>query len=236
MNDLIQILLKGLAGYLPILASVVGTPKRSILKLVTDEPDKLNKALVFCGISIAIGFIFQAPLLTVDQDITTIAGSMLALKIFAIITFAGIILLGFRLVGGKGDYETTLCAGLYITSPIYLFIIFTRVIYIGIISAHDPKMAAIVRSGQSLTTEQIQSFTSLAPMLANSLIVLGLLQFLISVIWFLICWEIYRIINQVSKARSMLVYIITTIMWYVYWALTVFMMKGLYNGMISPIL
>lgn len=68
MKDLIEIILKGLAGYVPVLVSVVSTPKRSILKLIIDESDKLNKALIFCGITIAIGFAFQAPLLLVGQD------------------------------------------------------------------------------------------------------------------------------------------------------------------------
>ena len=89
----------------------------------------------------------------------TIAGSMLALKIFAILTFAGVILLAFKLVGGKGDYECTLCAGLIIFSPVYLFLFVTHVISIGIISTHDPELAIIWRSGQSLKAEQIQALS-----------------------------------------------------------------------------
>ena len=235
MKDLVEIILKGLVGYLPVLVSVICTPKRSILKLITNAPDKLNKALTFCGISIAIGFVFQAPLLQTGQDFVTIAGSMLALKIFAILTFAGVIILGFKLVGGKGDYETTLCAGLYIISPVYLFLVVTHVISIGIMSTHDPELATIWRSGQSLTPEQIQNFISLAPVSAISLILLRLFQFLISIIWFLICWGTYRIIHEVSLTRSTLVYLIATLMWYVYWALTVLIMRGLHNGVLSPI-
>lgn len=235
MKELVEIILKNLVGYLPVLVSVVGTPKRSILKLITTEPDKLNKALTFFGISITIGFLFQAPLLKTGQDFLTIGGSMLALKILAMLTFAGVILLGFKLVGGKGDFETTLCAGLYIVSPIYLFLIVTHVIGIGILSNHDPDLAAIWRSGQSLTPAQIQTLISLAPLSAISLILLQLFQFIISIIWFLICWGTYRIIHQVSKARSALVYLIATFMWYVYWALTLLIMKGLHDGMLSPI-
>ncbi len=235
MKDLVEFILKGLRGYLPVLVSVVGTPKRSILKLITNEPDKLNKALIFCGISIAIGFVFQAPLLKAGQDFVIIAGSMLALKIFALLTFAGVILLGFKLVGGKGDFETTLCAGLYIISPVYLFLIITHVISIGILSTYDPELATIWRSGQSLTPAQLQNFINAAPLSAVSLIVLRLFQFLISIIWFIICWGTYRIIHQVSLARSVLVYFIATFTWYVYWALTVVMMRGLHNGALSPI-
>jgi len=235
MKDLIEIILKGIAGYLPVLVSVVSTPKRSVLKLIIDEPDRLNKALIFCGITIAIGFAFQAPLLTAGQDFMTVAGSMLAIKIFALLTFAGLILLVFRIVGGKGDYETTLCACLYIVSPVYLFLIVTSVISIGIISTHDPEMASIWRSGQVLTLEQIQEFVSSAPLKTIGLLFLRLSQFLISFIWFLICWGTYRTINQVSWARSTLAYLITTVIWYAYWWLTVLIMKGLHGGVLSPL-
>ncbi len=235
MKELVGFILKGLAGYVPVLVSVVTTPKRSILKLITHESDKLNKALIFCGISIAIGFAFQAPLLQPGQDFVTVAGSMLALKIFAILTFAGVILLLFRLVGGKGDYETTLCACLYIISPVYLFLIVTHVISIGIISTHDPELAIIWRSTLSLKAEQIQEFVSLAPLTAIGFLLLWLFQLLISIIWFLICWGAYRTIHQVSWARSALAYLITTVMWYAYWMVTVLIMKGLHGGALSPI-
>ena len=55
MKELIEVVVKGFLGYLPKLISVTTTPKPSILTLITNEPDKLNKALTFCFISIAIG-------------------------------------------------------------------------------------------------------------------------------------------------------------------------------------
>lgn len=232
MKDLIEIILKGFLGYLPVLISVTTTPKPSILKLIANEPGKLNKALTFCFISIAIGFIFQAPLLKTSQDFVAIAGSILVIKIFAILTFAGVILLGFRLFGGIGDYETTLCAGLYITSPIYLFFVVTYVIGIGILSTHDPELALSWRLGQ-LTPEQ--NLSNLSPLLASSFNVLLLSQFFISFVWFIVCWGTYRVIHQVSRVKSMLVYFFATIMWYVYWAITVLIIKGLNNGVMFPL-
>jgi hypothetical protein len=236
MKDLLEIILKGLAGYLPVLVSIVATPKHSILKLLATAPNRLQNALIFCGFTIAIGFAFQAPLLQTDQDFLTIAGSMLALKVIAILTFAGFIVAIFRLIGGKGDYETTLCAGLYIISPVYLFLVVTNVIIIGIISSHDPEMALTWRSGQGLSEEQIQDFINLAPPLAISVLLLLLLQLLISIIWFLICWGIYRTIHQVSRIRSIVVYLITTALWYVYWVSTLLIMKGLHGGVLSPLI
>ena len=164
-----------------------------------------------------------------------VAGSMLALKIVAVLTFAGLIVLLFRLVGGRGNYETTLCACLYVVSPVYLFLIVTHVISVGILSTYNPELAIVWRSGAGLTAEQIQEFLSSAPLRAGSLVVLWFSQLLISTVWFLICWGTYRTIHQVSRVRSALAYLATTALWYIYWALTVLMMRGLHGGMLSPL-
>jgi len=110
MKDLIDTILKGLAACLPVLVSIVATPRQSIGKLIAGEADALNRSLSFFALTLAIGFALQAPLAHSEQDFTTYAGSLLALRIVALVTFAGLILLFYRLVGGKGDYQSTLCA------------------------------------------------------------------------------------------------------------------------------
>ncbi len=234
MKELIEIIVKGFLGYLPVLIAVTTKPKPSILKLITNEPDKLNKALTFCFISIAIGFVLQAPLLKTSQDFVTIAGSLGAIKLFAALIFAGVIKQCFVLVGGKADYETTLCAGLYITSPIYLFVVVTYLIEIGILSSYNPEYVLSWRSGE-LTPEQTQAFFSSSPLLAYSLSLLQLSQFLISIVWFIVCWGTYRVIHQVSRTRSVLVYFFAILMWYVYWVTTILIVKALNNGVLLPI-
>ena len=233
MKDLLEILLKGLGGYLPILVRVISMPKTNILQLVAEEPGKLNNALSFAGLTIVITFAFQLPLLA-GQDFLTVAGSLLALKIIAFITFAAGILLLFRLVGGRGDFETTLCAGLYIVSPMYLFLILAHSFGMGILSNYDPELAKTWHSSLIFTEQQFQEFRTAAPSVANSFLALQLLQVLLSAGWYLICWGVYREIHQVSRIRSTFVYLIATVMMYCYWQVTVVIMKGLYGGVLSP--
>lgn len=235
MKDLIEIISKGLSGYIPMLVAVITSPKRSIFKYASDTHNKLNKALSFGGITIAIGFVFQAPLVSAEQDFMTVAGAMLALKIIATLSFAGFILWGYRIAGGKGDYETTLCACLYITSPIYLFQVVTQLVNLGILTSYDPGLAINLRAGEGLSSEQIQSFIESAPLAASGFMSLFLLQLLISIIWFLVCWDSYRSIHQVSTFRSTLVYLYSTVLWYAYWMASLLIMRGLYGGQISPI-
>jgi len=234
MKDLVEYILKGLAGYVPLLASIIAKPKRTISKLTTSEPDSLNKALTFAGFTIALAFVFQAPLVPEGKDFVKVAGSLLVLKIIAYLTFSGLMLAAFRLVGGKGNYLTTLCACLYITSPIYLFQIFTHVVCLGLIATHDPEFATIWNTNVNLNEQLVQEFFKLAPVVAIAVAAILWFQFLISVIWFLICWGVYRNIHQVSWIKSVFVYLITTVLWYSYWWLTVLAMKGLHGGVLFP--
>ena len=234
MKELVEYILKGLAGYVPLLVSIVAAPKRTVSKLTTGEPDSLRKAMIFAGFTIALAFVFQAPLVPDGQDFVKVAGSLLVLKIIAYLTFAGLMLAAFRLVGGKGDYLTTLCACLYITSPVYLFQIVTHILNLGIISTYDPAFATIWNTNLSFNQQQIQDFIKLAPGAAIAVSAILVFQLLISVIWFLICWGVYRTIHQVSRVKSAFVYLITTGLWYSYWWLTVLAMKGLYGGVQFP--
>jgi hypothetical protein len=235
MKDLLELIVKGLVGYVPVLASIVVSPRQSIQKLLAAEDEVLNKALAFCGLTLAIGFALQAPLAQSEDSFTTYAGSLAALRIVAVLTFAGFVMFFFRLVGGKGDYQSTLCACLYITSPIYLFLVITNLIMLGIITSYDLEIAEIWRSGLPLTESQLQTFTHSAPALAAGFLLLLLLQVLISVVWFLRCWGVYREIHGVSRLRSALVYLLTTGLWYLYWTGTLLILRGLNKGLLPPI-
>ena len=235
MKDLIEIIVKGLADYVPVLAAIVATPRQSIRKFLGEGDEALSRALAFCGLTLAIGLVLQGPLAESDQDFTTYAGSLLALRIFAVVSFAGFVVMFFRLFGGKGDYLSTLCAGLYIISPIYLFLVITNLIMLGVMTRYDPEIATIWRSGLPLTEAQIEAFVELAPSLAIGFLVLQLLQIFISTVWFLRCWGVYREIHGVSRFRSALVYLLTTGLWYLYWIGTLLVLKGLNGGRLPPI-
>ena len=230
MKDLVEFLSKNLAGYLPVLISVIAAPNRSVSKLIADGQDRLNRALLFGGITIAIGFAFQAPLLHKDQNFATIAGSILAFKIVAILIFSWAILLAFRLMGGKGSYETTLCAYLYVVSPLYLLWILLNVVNIGILSTYDPALAMSWRSGQFLTADQIKEFTSTTPLRAASFMLLVIIQTFCTPAWFAIYWGTFRGIHQVSLFRATLAFLISVVVCYAFFVLSVLMLQGLHSG------
>jgi hypothetical protein len=234
MKELIGIILKNLATYIPVLVSVASKPKRSILELISSETEKLSKALIFVGITLAIGFAFQAPFLQKGQDFTTIVGSMIAFKIFAMLTFPGFILLVFRVLGGKGNYENTLCAYLYLCCPLYLFLLGLDVTIFGIISAHDPELAKAWRY-VGISNQQIQEIINVSTLTGLSYLLLTLILVLSQFIWLVICWGIFRNIHQVSWFRSTIAFLITAAAWWGFSRLCILVIKGLHGGKVPPI-
>jgi hypothetical protein len=106
MKEFATIFFKQLSGYVLTLRSVVGNPTRAITDRVPKGRNKLNKAIVFVTMTLAIGFAFQAPLVHTSENSLATMTSMLAFKIVAILVFSAVIWSIFRILGGKGDYET----------------------------------------------------------------------------------------------------------------------------------
>ena len=134
MKDLVEILWRNLTLYIPVLAAVVSAPRTTIASLL-EEKDRLAKALTFTGVTVAIGFLLQAPLTAEGTDILTVGGSMIAYKLIAILVFAGVIMAAFRVVGGKGSFEATLCAYLYVICPLYLALVVLDAVTLGALSS-----------------------------------------------------------------------------------------------------
>jgi hypothetical protein len=235
MKDLVELIIRELVAFLPLLIGIIRAPSRTILSLMEDSSSRLSKALSFCGITLAIGVALQAPLLQKGQDFVSVAGSLMVLRFVAVLTFAGVIQAVFKLLGGKGDYEVTLCACLYIVSPVYLFLVFSHLLGLGILTTHAPQLAAEWRFGRDITSGELDLLVKSSPVMATGFLAVMISRFVISVLWMFACWKTYRIIHAVTKAKSAVAYCVSTGLWYIYWILTGLIMRGLYGGSLSPI-
>ncbi|MBW4531530.1 MAG: YIP1 family protein [Aphanothece saxicola GSE-SYN-MK-01-06B] len=235
MKELLELIWHEFFVYLPILTGIIQSPVRTMLSLLEDRQDRLNRAFSFYGITLAIGLAFQAPLLLKGQDFVSVAGSLLILRTIAILTFAGIIQIIFKWLGGKGDYESTLCACLYIVSPVYLFLVLWHILGVGILATHSAQLATAWRLGNVIPKVDLELLLKSSPILATGFFLAMVVRFVVSVLWFLICWKIYRHIHKVTKARSAVAYLVSMVLWFLYWNLIALIMKGLYGGSLSPI-
>lgn len=234
MKDLIEFILKNLTAYVGVLCSVTAAPKRSVAELIESE-DCVENVLVFGCTTAALGLALQAPLLTAGQDFIVVAGSMFVVKILAILAFSSAVFWSFRIVGGRGDYRTTLCAYLYLICPLYLFFTLLDLIVLGLLSS-DPAMAASWQAGWSLSQAQVDALMRDAPGTADVVGFLGVAMILSTPVWFGISWGALGAIHRVSAWRALLAFAVSGVLCWALFALSVQIMRGLHGGALPAIM
>ena len=233
MKDLLATVFGNLRTYVPVLAALVARPKTTIAKHVAGDEADLSGALVFVGITVAIGFAFQAPLLRPGEDFTMTAGAMAAFKILIIPFDAFLVWVAFRIVGGTGRYDATLSAYLYVISPLYLALIVLNTTALGLVIAGNPDLADKIRDSRAYlfdNPDQLEALAENAPFIAWGYIGLLYLQFLTLLIWGILCLGAFRRIHAVSKVRSAVAYVIS----FVAISLTLFVIYFVMLGLHGP--
>lgn len=205
MKEILERVLKALPGYLPDLGSLVTGPKAAILRWVEEAQGDLSRPLMFVAISVGIGFLIQLPQIGKEHDFTTMVIGMSVFKILALVLFAAVIHLLFRIVGGGGSFSATLSAYLYIVSPLYIVLVILETAKVGVVRAYDPALATAERlDPNSLFTEseRMQAFSQLAPDLALAYVVLSFAGFIALIAWPAACWGALRRLHGVGRWRS----------------------------------
>jgi hypothetical protein len=234
MKEFASAFFKHLSGYILTLRAVTSTPTRAITDRVINKRNKLNKAFVFVAMTLAIGFAFQAPLVHATENSVTTMTSMLAFKIVATLVFSAMMWSVFRILGGKGDYETTLRAYLYVISPIYLLLLILTLIAVGIITSHDASLAASFRDlNPSANQEQIAAFVQRALAAAIAVTVVLIAALVAPLVWFGICWGAFRRIHRISAGRSFVAYLLVMLLLFGFAWIWRFMMTAV-HGLRGP--
>jgi hypothetical protein len=211
VKELLEVVFGNLRTYVPVLAALVARPKTTIARHVAGGERDLTDALVFVGITVAIGFAFQAPLLRAGEDFTMTAGSMAALKILIIPFDAFLVWAAFRAVGGAGGYDATLSAYLYVISPLYLALVVLNAAALGLVAASNPDLPDEIRNSRTFlidNPEQLEALADSAPSIAWGYVALFYAQLLAMLIWGIVCLGAFRRIHAVSKVRSATAYVL----------------------------
>lgn len=141
MKELLDLLLKHLPGYLPGLVSLVIGPKTAIIWWVGEEKGDLTRPIIFVALSVAFGFLLQLPRIIKDLDFATLVVGMAVFKVLALVLFAAIIHLLFRVVRGHASFAETFSAYLYLVSPLYIVLVVLITGTFGVLQAYDPVVA-----------------------------------------------------------------------------------------------
>ena len=135
------------------------------------------------------------------------------------------------MLGGQGDYITTLAAYLYVISPLYLALILLNVLTLGILTGYDPELAHAWRFGPVGEVEQeIAQLTESAPDTAFAVSIAWLLQTLLLYLWFAVCWGTFRELHGLSKARSFFAYLLAGSLFYLALWGSWYVIRGLYGS------
>ena len=207
MKDLLERVLKQLPGYLPDLVSLVTGPKTAILRWIEETKGDLARPLIFVAVSVAIGFLLQLPQLGKEHDFAALVASMAVFKILALLLFAAIIHLLFRVVGGRASFATTFSAYLYIVSPLYLVGVILETAGLGVLRAYDPEVSTAERLDPAqlfVDSERMRTFAAAAPGLALAYGLLILARVIVVFGWFIACWGALRHLHAVARWRSAL--------------------------------
>jgi hypothetical protein len=208
VKDLLERVLKQLPGYLPDLASLVTGPKTAILRWVGEAAGDLTRPLIFVAVSVAIGFLLQLPQLGKEADFATLVASMAVFKVLALVVFAAIIHLLFRVAGGNAIFASTFSAYLYIVSPLYVVMVILDTATIGVLRAYDPVVGAAARLDPYYLfadADRMRKFAAAEPGLALAYQLLNLTVLIVFLGWFTACWGALRHLHAVARSRSALV-------------------------------
>lgn len=238
MKDLLERILKQLPGYLPDLASLATRPKTAILRWVGEAAGDLTRPLTFVGVSVAIGFLLQLPQLGKDDAFTTLVASMAVFKVLALVMFAAIIQLVFRMAGGHASFAATFSAYLYIVSPLYIAGVILEIARLGILRAYDPAIAVAVRLDPDYlvaNTERWRAFQAAAPGLALVYVLLSLATIFLVLGWFVACWGAFRHVHGIARWRSAFAGVVTLAAGVIFFSGLQYVLLGMFGARVPPL-
>jgi Yip1 domain len=238
VKDLLERILKQLPGYLPDLASLVARPKTAMLQWVGEAAGDLTRPLTFVGVSVAIGFLLQLPQLGKEDTFTTLVASMAVFKVLALVMFAAIIQLVFRMAGGHASFSATFSAYLYIVSPLYIALVILEIARLGTLRAYDPAIAIAERLDPGYVvanTERWRTFATSSPSLVIAYSLLGLANVIAVFGWFVVCWGVFRDLHRIGRWRSTLAGVVTLVVGVIFFSGLQYIMLGMFGARVPPL-
>jgi hypothetical protein len=238
VKDLLERILKQLPGYLPDLASLLTRPKTAMLRWVGEAAGDLTRPLTFVGVSVAIGFLLQLPQLGKEDVFTTLVASMAVFKVLALVMFAAVIQLVFRMAGGHASFSATFSAYLYIVSPLYIALVILEIARLGTLRAYNPTIAIAERLDPGhlfADADQWRTFSTAAPGFAFAYGLLSLANVIIVFSWFVACWGAFRHLHGIARWRSALAGVVTLAAGAIFFSGLQYVLLGMFGARVPPL-
>lgn len=215
MKDIVEKILGYLPKYLPEFIKVFSGPKSAISERNQGKPDDLKQALIFFGISFFLIFPFQRALIPNQQELWAHIAQSMTIAFFVGLASAALMRLAWRTVGGRAPLEKFIVVYCYFSGVILVISMFSTLIPLGALKTFYPDTFTSVKALLfSADKSPIDSggFEELVLLPGFQLYnILYIILSCISAIWYVVAWGVYRELTGLTKARSVLAFILSLI-------------------------
>lgn len=196
--------------FISTLTDILSGPKTFIRKLNFDEKSTLGKVLAFNLSCLAVAFIFQLSFVATTKELYQVFATLFIFFVLTSFLVAFAYKTGFFAVGGKASLKNHIIINLYIAGPAYLVSVIISTTSKSILLIEEPDLLPIFKEfvanhDQTNPDIYLALYESNPGLLAVALNILGNIAILV---WLLYSWGCYRYINNVSKAKSTIAFVI----------------------------
>lgn len=205
MKDLIEKLITYLPRYFVEFATVFSGPKKFMTKKNSNTESSFNDSLLFLSISMSLSVIMTSPLLSAEKDIWEHLGTR------AIITFLGVALASlalrvcWRIVGGKASFKSFFVTYAYYSGIIIVLLTLFMLLGEGVFKVIEPDLYEKALVAQAHKTYLPELKGKIIPQVSFGIILFG---YVVASSWALIGWGAYRQLNNLSKIRSFVAFVL----------------------------
>ncbi len=203
MKDLIGKLLAAIPAYVRQMIDLLRDPRTFVEKLDLDSDIVLQNALTFLAISFGLTFIAEIPLLPDKQSKEIMFGIAAVQAALGFVVSVVLLDLSWRIVGGKLSFKKFVIVTCYFTGVSTLLFLMLALVAWGVFSSLDPLNAGLMRNGAQPDPVDLMR----SPGFHVFWILLGL-GLLATFVWIFRIWRAYRDLNQTSKVRSGVAFVI----------------------------
>jgi len=208
MKELLEKIITFIPEYLMGLGKLLARPKTFLAKTRPNTKSGFRSGLQFLAISLVLFVISLTPLLPEGSDIWKNLAINSLSELLAVVVLACITRLAWLMVGGRASTRSLLTLYSYVASVVLVLSALTLIIADGTARVFNPALHAAIKQAQA-AHQPIPAQFSNAYLAAVGVLICG---FLVLSVWFVASWGAFRALNQTTRGRSLVAFILTNIL------------------------
>ena len=209
MRDLLQYIVTQLPKYLVDFGAVLARPKTFINGLDTQTDLIFKRSLLFLTFSLIVVIVMTAPLLRPGQDLWMYVGARAVGAVLCAVLGALVLRTCWWLVGGRAPMRSFFVTYAYFFSVGLVCFTLVSLLSEGVLKVLDPDLYQQVLEARMGKKPMPNVAANAWGAISFAILLAG---YLALVAWTIIGWGAYRKLNGLSRARSLLAYLVMWIL------------------------